>query len=55
MLSDIYIFLGNLQTTDQSFGYNGEANLDLQYAMSLVTGEQDVTLYQIGDGIASRI
>ncbi|KAN0081321.1 Peptidase S8/S53 domain containing protein [Tylopilus felleus] len=40
---------GYAQTTQQNFSYNGESDLDLQYGMSLVTGEQDVTLYQTGD------
>lgn len=39
---------GILQTTDQSFGYNGESDLDLEYAMALVYPLQ-VTLYQVGD------
>lgn len=36
------------QTTNQGFGYNGESDLDLEYAMSLVN-PQKVTLYQVGD------
>ena len=28
---------------------NGESDLDSQYAMTLVTGDQPVTLYQTGD------
>ncbi|KAJ7762293.1 subtilisin-like protein [Mycena maculata] len=40
---------GVLQTENQSLGYNGESDLDLQYAMSLVTSKQNVTLYQSGD------
>ncbi|KAH0829150.1 peptidase S8/S53 domain-containing protein [Lanmaoa asiatica] len=40
---------GYAQTTYQGFGYNAESGLDLQYGMSLVTGEQTVTLYQTGD------
>jgi tripeptidyl-peptidase-1 len=28
---------------------NGESDLDSQYAMTLVTGHQPVTLYQTGD------
>jgi tripeptidyl-peptidase-1 len=35
--------------TDQGFEFNGESNLDLQYAMALVTASQPVTLYQVGD------
>ncbi|KAJ7258164.1 subtilisin-like protein [Mycena rebaudengoi] len=40
---------GVVQSTDTGFGFNGESNLDLQYAMNLVTSRQDVTLYQVGD------
>ncbi|MCJ1419206.1 hypothetical protein MMC32_005559 [Xylographa parallela] len=36
------------QTTDQSFDYNGESDLDLEYAMTLVNPIK-VTLYQTGD------
>ncbi|KAH7397703.1 peptidase S8/S53 domain-containing protein [Cadophora sp. MPI-SDFR-AT-0126] len=39
---------GYVQTDRQSFGYNGESDLDLEYAMSLVY-PQKVTLYQVGD------
>jgi tripeptidyl-peptidase I len=39
---------GVAQTTDQGFEYNGESDLDLQYAMTLVY-PQTVTLYQVGD------
>ena len=39
---------GVLQNTSQSFDFNGEADLDLEYAMSLVYPQQ-VTLYQTGD------
>ena len=42
-------FVGYVQTTYQNFSFNGESDLDLQYGMSLVTGEQTVTLYQTGD------
>ncbi|KAF9243182.1 Pro-kumamolisin, activation domain-containing protein [Melanogaster broomeanus] len=42
---------GYAQTKYQSFSYNGESDLDLQFGMSLVTGEQTVTLYQTGDMI----
>lgn len=41
------------QTTNTGFNYNGESNLDLQYGMALVTAKQKVTLYQVGDPIAS--
>ncbi|KAI9737674.1 MAG: hypothetical protein M1818_005678 [Claussenomyces sp. TS43310] len=39
---------GYLQQEVKSFNYNGESNLDLEYAMSLVY-PQNVTLYQVGD------
>ncbi|KAH7346722.1 peptidase S8/S53 domain-containing protein [Rhexocercosporidium sp. MPI-PUGE-AT-0058] len=41
---------GYLQTDRQSFAYNGESDLDLEYAMSLVY-PQKVTLYQVGDNL----
>ena len=37
-----------VQTTNQSFQFNGESDLDLEYAMTLVN-PQKVTLYQVGD------
>ncbi len=37
-----------VQTTRESFGFNGESDLDLEYAMTLVN-PQKVTLYQVGD------
>ncbi|EGO00781.1 hypothetical protein SERLA73DRAFT_167028 [Serpula lacrymans var. lacrymans S7.3] len=40
---------GYAQTEYQGFDYNGESDLDLQYGMTLVTGKQQVTLYQAGD------
>ncbi|KAH9474907.1 Aorsin [Psilocybe cubensis] len=43
---------GIVQTIQGGFDYNGEANLDLQYAMNLVNlvgSKQEVTLYQVGD------
>ena len=40
---------GDLNTSNRSFDYNGESNLDLQYGMALVTGKQPVQLYQVGD------
>ncbi|KAF8554934.1 hypothetical protein OG21DRAFT_1484296 [Imleria badia] len=40
---------GILKTTYQNSNYSGESDLDLEYGMSLVTGEQTVTLYQTGD------
>lgn len=39
---------GVLQTIVESFSYNGESDLDLEYAMTLVF-PQTVTLYQVGD------
>jgi tripeptidyl-peptidase-1 len=40
---------GVVQTSQQSFGFNGESDLDLEYGMALVTASQPVTLYQVGD------
>ncbi|KAH7883231.1 peptidase S8/S53 domain-containing protein [Phlebopus sp. FC_14] len=40
---------GYAQTQYQGFEFNGESDLDLQYGMTLVTGKQQVTLYQTGD------
>jgi tripeptidyl-peptidase I len=40
---------GVVQNFSQGFGFNGESNLDLEYAMTLVTPHQPVTLYQVGD------
>jgi hypothetical protein len=37
-----------VQTTDQSFDFNGESDLDLEYAMGL-TPFQKITLLQAGD------
>lgn len=37
-----------LQKSIESFDYNGESDLDLEYAMTLVN-PQRVTLYQVGD------
>ena len=39
-----------VQTQNQSFNFNGESALDLEYAMSLVK-PQSVTLYQVGDDV----
>lgn len=41
--------LGVVQNISANFLLNGESNLDLQYAMNLVTPRQKVTLYQVGD------
>lgn len=43
---------GYLQTDNTGFDYNGESNLDLEYAMTLVN-PISVTLYQVGDAIRS--
>ncbi|KAJ8581127.1 subtilisin-like protein [Rhizopogon salebrosus TDB-379] len=40
---------GVVQTTNQSFDYNAESTLDLEYGMTLVTKSQNVNLYQVGD------
>ncbi|KAG1812269.1 Pro-kumamolisin, activation domain-containing protein [Suillus variegatus] len=40
---------GVIEGSDPSFDYNGESDLDLEYAMTLVTKGQDITLYQVGD------
>lgn len=37
-----------MQTTQQSFDFNGESDLDLEYAMGL-TAPQPITLLQTGD------
>ncbi|EIN08407.1 subtilisin-like protein [Punctularia strigosozonata HHB-11173 SS5] len=39
---------GTVQTTDQSFDFNGESDLDLEYAFAL-TNPQPITLLQTGD------
>jgi len=44
-----------VQNTQQGFQFNGESDLDLQYAMSLVTAKQEVTLYQVGDEVQGAI
>ena len=43
-----------MQTTEQSFGFNGESDLDLQYGMGLVA-PQKVTLYQTCDDVEGTI
>ncbi|KAF7334234.1 Subtilisin-like protein [Mycena sanguinolenta] len=40
---------GVVQDVAESFSFNGESNLDLEYGMTLVTERQPVTLYQVGD------
>jgi len=39
-----------VQTTNQSFKFNGESALDLEFAMALIS-PQKVTLYQVGDTV----
>ena len=39
---------GFAQTVNQSFDFNGESDLDLEYGMTLAAPQQ-VTLYQAGD------
>lgn len=46
---NVVYFSGVVQTIQEEFDYNGESNLDLQYAMNLVGSKQDVILYQVGD------
>ncbi|THH05901.1 hypothetical protein EW145_g4459 [Phellinidium pouzarii] len=41
------------QTTDQSFNFNGESDLDLEYSMAL-TNPQTITLLQTGDEVEAR-
>ncbi|KAL8744209.1 MAG: hypothetical protein Q9190_003516 [Brigantiaea leucoxantha] len=38
------------QTTNQGFQFNGESDLDLEYAMTLIN-PQKTTLYQVGDQV----
>ncbi|KAK2039243.1 aorsin [Colletotrichum somersetense] len=48
--SPIVTLIGNavVQTQNQSFNFNGESALDLQFAMALIFPQQ-ATLYQVGD------
>ena len=39
---------------NKGFNDNGESDLDLQYAMSLVGKSQPVTLYQAGDVVEGK-
>ena len=39
---------GVVQQNNQGFNYNGESDLDLEYAMALIA-PQKITLYQVGD------
>ena len=41
---------GVVQTTKQGFNFNGESDLDLEYAMALIN-PQKTTLYQVGDTV----
>ena len=45
--------LGVDQTTEQSFDFNGESDLDLEYAMAL-TNPQPITLLQTGDTVEGQ-
>ncbi|EGO26346.1 hypothetical protein SERLADRAFT_436157 [Serpula lacrymans var. lacrymans S7.9] len=47
----VFIDGGIIQTVYKGFEYNGEANLDMQYGIALVTPAQRVTMYQTGDMI----
>jgi tripeptidyl-peptidase-1 len=42
------ILIGVVQTTNQSFNFNGESDLDLEYGMT-IAAPQKITLYQAGD------
>lgn len=42
----------SLQTEEESFDFNGESGLDLEYSMALVY-PQTATVYQVGDLVAS--
>ncbi|KAJ8502390.1 hypothetical protein ONZ45_g11805 [Pleurotus djamor] len=44
----VSILGGVAQTYVQGWGYNGESDLDLEYAMNLATVKQNITLYQVG-------
>lgn len=43
-----------VQTSDQSFDFNGESDLDLEYAMGL-TNPQPITLLQTGDDVEGEL
>ena len=43
-----------IQTTNQSFDFNGESDLDLEYAMGL-TNPQKITLLQTGDIVEGKL
>ncbi|KAH7925917.1 hypothetical protein BV22DRAFT_1010230 [Leucogyrophana mollusca] len=45
----VSILGGVVQTVNQSFGYNAESDLDIQYASAILTAKQNVTVYQVGD------
>ncbi|KAH7928646.1 subtilisin-like protein [Leucogyrophana mollusca] len=40
---------GVVQTTNKSFGYDAEADVDIQYSSAILTSKQQVTVYQVGD------
>ena len=50
----IQFFIGVDQTTNQSFDFNGESNLDLEYGMT-IAAPQEITLYQVGDLVEGRL
>jgi len=50
----INILIAIVQTTDQSFNFNGESDLDLEYAMGL-TAPQTITLLQTGDIVEGHL
>jgi len=45
----MYSIDGGALSTNYTFYNNGESDLDLEYAMTLVTSKQTVSLYQVGD------
>jgi hypothetical protein len=45
---------GGALSNQELFNITGESNLDLEYAMNLVTPAQNVTLYQVGDLVVHR-
>jgi hypothetical protein len=45
----LHTHVGLVQTLHQSLNFNVESNLDIIYAMVLVTGKQNIRLYQVGD------
>jgi hypothetical protein len=53
MTNQLTLWLAVVQTTSQSFDFNGESDLDLQYAMGL-TAPQPITLLQTGDIVEGK-